>query len=69
MTATLRALPKPARRRPKAADGSALIVSLRGDDIELFARTKAAVEARAGVDVAHAALIRAALRSLLERQG
>jgi len=68
MSAELRALPKSARRRPKAGDGTAVIITLRGDDIALFERTKAAVEARAGVDVTHAALIRAALKALESRQ-
>jgi hypothetical protein len=52
------------RRRPRASDGTALIISLRGDDIALFTRVRAAIEARAGCEVAQAAVIRAALRAL-----
>jgi hypothetical protein len=48
--------------------GRALVVSMRGDDIALFADAMAAVEARAGVQVTHSALVRAALRALLEKQ-
>ena len=45
------------------------VVNLRGDDVALFARVKARIVERAGVDVANSAIIRAALLALMERQG